>query len=251
MNTKTCKTCGIEYPKTSESFNRNGKYFRSYCKACEKIKNQKHYQSNKEKINKRNRENYQVNREKTLERQREHYQNNKEKIRERQLEHYHNNKEAIRERRKGNKEEISEYNKEYSSRPENKKRRNERLRKRLEEDPVFKLRCGISRDINRALRKSGGQKDGPSWDYLPYSPDELKVHLETHDEWEDWMTWDDYGNGPNCWNIDHIIPQSLLPFDSYEHPNFLKCWKLENLRPLCAIKNIKKSNRVDSPLVVC
>jgi hypothetical protein len=50
--------------------------------------------------------------------------------------------------------------------------------------------------------------------------------------------WDD--NDPKTWKwqIDHIIPQEDLPFDNYDHPNFLKCWDLNNLRPLSAKRNI-------------
>jgi len=77
---------------------------------------------------------------------------------------------------------------------------------------------------------------------LPYTPQQLKEHIES--QFEDWMNWENWGLGNGCWNIDHIYPQSLLPYDSLEHPNFQKCWALENLRPLCAIKNLKKSNKV-------
>lgn len=45
-------------------------------------------------------------------------------------------------------------------------------------------------------------------------------------------------------NIDHIIPQSALLYNSLEHPNFLKCWALENLRPLDARENILKRNKI-------
>ena len=41
-----------------------------------------------------------------------------------------------------------------------------------------------------------------------------------------------------------IYPQSKLLYDSMEHPNFLKCWALENLQPLEAKENISKGNRL-------
>lgn len=34
------------------------------------------------------------------------------------------------------------------------------------------------------------------------------------------------------WYIGHIIPQSELPYDHLEHPNFGKTWALENLHPI-------------------
>jgi len=60
------------------------------------------------------------------------------------------------------------------------------------------------------------------------------------------MTWENHGkfsNDRKTWHIDHIIPQSLLLFDNIEHPNFKKCWALENLRPISAKENLKKSNK--------
>ena len=45
------------------------------------------------------------------------------------------------------------------------------------------------------------------------------------------------------WQIDHIISQSKLPYTSMSDDNFNKCWALENLQPLEAIANIKKSNK--------
>ena len=52
-------------------------------------------------------------------------------------------------------------------------------------------------------------------------------------------------NGKKKWNIDHIIPQSRFSYDSLDHPDFLKCWALENLRPIEILENIRKSDTVD------
>lgn len=46
------------------------------------------------------------------------------------------------------------------------------------------------------------------------------------------------------WQIDHIIPQSKLPYFTLEDENFKKCWALENLRPLESFENLRKSNNV-------
>jgi hypothetical protein len=50
--------------------------------------------------------------------------------------------------------------------------------------------------------------------------------------------WDDNNSNTWTWQIDHIIPQSQLVYDSMAHPNFLKCWALSNLRPLSAKKTV-------------
>ena len=116
------------------------------------------------------------------------------------------------------------------------------VKERRRRDPAFKLRIDVSCRIIHAITDREGQKLDSTWNYLPYTPQELKEHLER--QFEPWMTWENHGIGEGCWNIDHIYPQSKLPFDSLEHPNFLKCWGLQNLRPICAVENLKKSDKV-------
>ena len=80
---------------------------------------------------------------------------------------------------------------------------------------------------------------------MPYTQQQLREHLEK--QFEPWMNWDNHGranSNKKTWQIDHVIPQSLLTYDSMEHPNFQKCWALENLRPLDAIENLKKSDKI-------
>ena len=49
-------------------------------------------------------------------------------------------------------------------------------------------------------------------------------------------------DGVKTWIIDHVIPQAALSYDSLVHPNFQKCWALENLRPLESYENLSKSS---------
>lgn len=114
-------------------------------------------------------------------------------------------------------------------------------------DIFYVLRKNVSRQVNRILKTNGGSKFGKSiLKYLPYTIQDLKNHLEL--KFEPWMTWDNYGKynftlWNDCdqstwtWNIDHIIPQSKLPYTSMEVDNFKKCWDLDNLRPLSAKYN--------------
>lgn len=134
------------------------------------------------------------------------------------------NKEKIKKYRQDNKSRIRQYNNVYEL-------------QRKKTDPVFKLRKSCSRLINHALQ---GSKRGQSiLRYLPYTMEELKIHLENG--FDDKMTWENHGI---YWHIDHIIPQSRLPYTSMDDENFKKCWALENLQPLEAIENMKKSNKL-------
>jgi hypothetical protein len=109
--------------------------------------------------------------------------------------------------------------------------------RRYREDASFRLSTNVSKHIVAALRN---KKHGSSWEYLPYNKQQLREHIEN--QFDDKMTWENYGT---YWHVDHIYPKSLLPYDSMEHPNFQKCWALENLRPLEAKANMSKGNKVD------
>jgi len=91
------------------------------------------------------------------------------------------------------------------------------------------------------MRKSlNGIKESKSWENLVnYKLEDLKNHLEKH--FKSGMSWENYGE----WHIDHIIPISNFIIDSVESEEFKKCWSLNNLQPLWADENIKKSNKME------
>jgi 5-methylcytosine-specific restriction endonuclease McrA len=81
--------------------------------------------------------------------------------------------------------------------------------------------------------------------FLPYTIQELKEHLEK--QFESWMTWENHGcldPTRDTWQIDHIIPHSSFHYETMDCEEFKKCWALENLRPLKAIDNLKKGNKI-------
>lgn len=123
------------------------------------------------------------------------------------------------------------------------KNRAKQLRK---ESPNFVIRRSVSYFIWKSLKQSKSSKNGKSClDYLGYKIKDLKCHLEN--QFESWMNWGNHGNYSKTWNdddqstwtwqIDHIIPQTSLPYGSMEEDNFKKCWSLNNLRPLSAKQN--------------
>ena len=115
-------------------------------------------------------------------------------------------------------------------------------------DPNFKIRKSLSYSIWKALKLSNSTKNNKSClDGLNYTIEELRFYLESL--FEPWMNWDNYGNYKKSiwddnnqstwtWQIDHIIPQSDLPYISMEDDNFKQCWSLTNLRPFSAKQNI-------------
>ena len=217
--TKKCSKC--EEVKLLDEFHRSKGEpdgYNFWCKVCKKQYNQ----NNKKNISAQKAQHYQDNKERIGECHKRYYQNNKEGLLEYSRQYYQNNKEKV-----------------YEYGVENRDRINKRQRMRKQNDVSYRLRCNVSTCIWQALTRNTSGKDGQSvMKYLPYTIPELKEHLEK--QFEPWMTWENYGE----WHLDHVYPQSKLPYDSMEHPNFQKCWALENLQPLEAKENIRKGDKV-------
>ena len=112
-------------------------------------------------------------------------------------------------------------------------------KRRQRQDPAFRFMENVRTHVWMILKRQGSSKNGESvLQYLSWTKEELEQHLVS--QFTEGMTLDNYGE----WHIDHIIPQSNLLYDSMDHPNFQKCWALENLQPLWAIDNIRKGDKI-------
>jgi hypothetical protein len=246
---KLCKKCNIE--KLVNNFPKN----RKTCKECASIlnkeRNKKYQLENKEKISKQKKEYYSKNTKSIIEKTKLYREKlNKDDIKEYNKKYQLENKEKIKMQQKiyqiENKEEILKYKNEY--RINNKEIINKQQKNRRIENPEIRARSNISSLINKYLKKNNSSKNNRSClQYLSYTIKELKDHLEA--QFEPWMTWQNYGlysakiwddNNPATWTwqLDHIIPQSDLPYSSMESDNFKKSWALENLRPYSAKQNL-------------
>ena len=164
---------------------------------------------------------------------RQHYQGNKEHKVQYQNQYRKDNIEAIR---KADREWTRKYRRDN---PEKMRKLDKKYNTNRRDNLEYVLRTNISSGIYKALTRNAGGKDGESvLKYIPYTIPELKNHLEGL--FIEGMSWENYGE----WHIDHIYPQSKLPYDNMKHPNFLKAWALENLQPLWAFDNISKKDKV-------
>lgn len=92
--------------------------------------------------------------------------------------------------------------------------------------------------IGKSIRSN---KTGMPWESIVgYTIFDLKSHLEK--QFSQGMTWDNYGKFG--WHIDHIMPVSSFNFKTIHDIEFKECWALSNLRPLWAIDNLKKNNKI-------
>lgn len=215
--TKTCTKCGNELPATEENFRPHKKSkggLNSQCKACEseysRKWNNEHPNSRKiikARYQKVHSESYTAY---LVQWRKEHpgYQTIKSK------EWYYDNLDKAR----------------AAGRIKSKKRLS-----KIE----GRLHANVSRGIHHMMQND---KAGRCWiAILGYTVEELKQHLES--KFLPGMSWDNYGL--HGWHIDHITPKEFFEFSSAKDVEFQYCWSLNNLQPLWAIDNIRKSNKIE------
>lgn len=141
---------------------------------------------------------------------------------------------AYRLRAEKDREKIREYARESYNR--NRETINLKAKRRLSEDTAYNLRKRISSGVRQSLRKT---KLGTSWmNLLPYSPLELKEHLESL--FTEGMSWSRLLKGEI--EIDHVIPISFFNPPDAQCLEFRMCWSLRNLQPLWREDNRVKSD---------
>jgi hypothetical protein len=150
--------------------------------------------------------------------------NNKEKFKQYNL----NNKEKIKQYYLDNKEKILEQKKQY--RINNKEKTNKYIKKRRQEDSLFKLSCNLRVRIRDSIKSKGWTKQNKTADILGCDYETVKKHLEN--QFIDNMSWDNHGR----WHIDHITP--LAKATTQEE--LYKLCHYTNLQPLWAADNLSK-----------
>lgn len=155
-----------------------------------------------------------------------------------------NNKEYMSNKSKNwyeqNKEYRKEYLKEYREKNIDNIRKTKRdyERNRKARDPLYKLISNFRTAIYQVLKESNVEKNKHYFDILQYTPEELIVHLEL--QFKDSMNWDNYG----FWHVDHKLPITHFNIQEMGDEEFMKCWSLENLQPMWAEDNLRKSNKI-------
>lgn len=226
---RVCSICQFEkeYPLDFVRLNSN------ICKGCRnlKLKAKRALKPKKPKQSK----------EEKLRKISEWQKNNPDKRKVAVQKYHETHKEQEQEYYSKNKDKIIKRAKEYVVK--NRDRVNQKIRARRK-DPVSKLRNQISTLVRLNIK---GKKQGSVLEFLPYTIQELKNHIEK--QFESWMTWENHGKYSVAiwddndektwtWQLDHIVPQKDLPYSSMNDENFKKCWSLDNLRPLSSKQNI-------------
>jgi len=234
---KFCTKCGDELPTTTDFFHKrvdNGtEKLKNTCKKCVSLKESSNYTANREAIRARQNKSHNENKDEINARSREKYQNGGK---EKKSAYYEGNKEAINEkalhRREGNRENIRAIAREYSKRPEVKKRITEQRKANPEkfrkQYNLYYHGAGKERIIAIGKRREAKKKNA--------------VATLTPEQWLD--TLDSFDNccvycGEKLVNVqqDHVIPVSagggytklnMLPAckscNSSKHNHLLEEW---------------------------
>lgn len=102
-------------------------------------------------------------------------------------------------------------------------------------DLNHKLRQMLRNRLTKAVKRN--QKSGSAVKCLGCSIEELKAYLEVR--FQPGMSWDNHGDLPGCWHIDHITP--LANFDLENREEFKKACHYSNLQPMWREENQRKN----------
>ena len=223
-----------------------------------KEKNSKYVQDHRELVNEKVRnkrlENPEIFREKDRsryekcsdvikQRVKTYRESHKEQIRKTKRKNYEKNIETIKERNKKyrneNLEELKEKKRLYRIKNIEKikiedKNRN---RKKLETDPIYRLKKNLRRRINLVFKKYNMRKTKNTNNLIGCSPEFLREHLEA--QFKEGMTHDNHN--PKGWHIDHIIPLASAGLDKEKLENLCH---YTNLQPLWWWENLEKSDNI-------
>jgi hypothetical protein len=272
MTNLECNKCHILFNLNSDNFyiiTHNPLKYKKSCIQCEKKRVQEYRKNNREKIAIAKKKDYQNNKnryiiyakqyaaqlhikDKNKERNKvkrkedpkfsekhkisckKYRDNNKDKARKAKKTYYYNNLEKLRKyaRERARTEALKIKARIYYKNTNTTKKR---------------LRNTIRSSIIYFLKRKGNIKKGSLLNYLDYSLNDLISHIESL--WEPWMNWNNWGlyyadtwsetdQSTWTWQIDHIKRHREFDYNSMEHPDFKKCWALDNLRPLSAKENV-------------
>ncbi len=221
--TANCVTCLSIKPLTEFDFRKDNNKYRTACKVCRKQDNIQYNELNREKRRLAAENDRKLNPEKCKLISKKSRDKHKEK-----------RYSEIREWRRLNPEKMKEMCSDWRRRnPEwSKKNWNKRIKSDFKFKLVSSLRSRFKSSIKNDYKVSSVTK------LIGYSIEELKDYLETLFTGD--MSWQNHGT---YWHIDHIVPLNIIDVTNEDELRII--WNYENLQPLEASANIRKSNKLD------
>lgn len=230
--TKICTKCGESKPRTTENWYVIRSYFASPCKTCRLVK-----PSEDDALRRRERQRaqYAQDPEKYKAKEKRRRQEKGDRVRAVERERRRRTADTRSSQRTANRllfrDEINAKVREDRAQNPQKYRSYYRYN-----EPTKMLNARVGTQMRKHLQKVGEKKTKSKCLITGWEIEDLVVHLK--DLFEGGMSLENYGE----WEIDHIVPLSLIPFTSEDDPLFVRAWGLENLAPLWATDNNRKRN---------
>ena len=224
--TKKCTKCGET--KMVEQFswmNRAKGKRQPKCKVCKSAYAKQYHQENREAVLARNRQYREANREAINAQQRQHYVDNRDEINAQNRRYYANNREAINARKRT---------------PEARARHNATARARdaTEEGKLLVK----TRKLHRCFYKGielGSVRLPRAEALVGCTRQQYRDHLAS--QFTDGMTHENYGQGTDKWQIDHVIPKAAFKGELEANLQVIYWWG--NTQPLWGLENTAKGNK--------
>lgn len=207
---KVCKKCGSEKPLNEFYFRKDTQKYRSECTECHLRQKKQYGIKNKDRKNEYMKQ-YRID---NPTKNKEWRETNKEYVLSK-----------IKEWKKKNPELTTRY------------KRNTK-RKRLTNDPIYRLKENIRRLILLSFQKRAIKKGSKTFEILGIDMDGFKKYFES--KFKDGMGWENKGK----WEIDHIIPISTAKTEE----DVYRLNHYTNLQPLWREDNNRKSNKLNYEL---
>jgi len=168
----------------------------------------------------------------------------------RTLKYYTDDKERRKKYKRNNHEEISKKNSEYHFENRDKKLKQHKewykknyhtkvvpYQKEYNKIPEVAAVRSLRQLLRDALNRVGTKKEKHSMEYVDYTPEEFRKHIESL--WKPGMTWENHGQGDGTWQIDHTKEVRIFVDEGITDPNIVN--ELNNLQPLWDEEHRKKS----------
>lgn len=232
---KTCSKCGkiLDINKNFSFSMRDG--YNSRCRSCRNLLSSIYVAKNKKQINER-RNRREKERRETEPEYRAKVNNRIRTSRQNNLEY----KDRLNLNRRLTR--FNKYQNDILYREEEKRKNRERWRRRIETNPMFKIRTAISGNFQQFFSRRDLKKRKRFFEYTGIEINTYVEHFKTD------PLWTEYTSRPQGLHIDHIIPCAAYDFNDPEE--IKKCWNPKNLRLLPAKENLSKSDKIDLSLII-
>lgn len=119
----------------------------------------------------------------------------------------------------------------------------QRIKKREQGDLQFKIANRLRNIVVCRIRNKSETKRKSSLQLIGCSVEQFLKHIES--QWQPGMSWDNYGQRNDCWQLDHIRP--VASFDLTKADDVEACFNYKNYQPLWAVDNRKKRDKWGEP----